>query len=94
MGKGSRRQPRRLPKKLRQIRDALGLSQNQILKEMGLDDKYTRNNLSNFETGKRGTPWAIQLGYARLANISVDLLLDDKLALPEDLLKGLSDRRA
>ena len=93
MGKHSRRKPRRLPKKLRLIRDALGLSQNQILKEMGLDDKYTRNNLSNYETGKRETPWPIQLGYARLANISVDLLLDDKLELPDHLRNARPGKR-
>jgi transcriptional regulator with XRE-family HTH domain len=93
MGKHSRPQPRRLPKKLRLIRDALGLSQSQILKEMGLDDKYTRNNLSNYETGKRETPWPIQLGYARLADISVDLLLDDKLELPDHLVKPRASKR-
>lgn len=93
MGKGPRRQPRRLPEKLRQIRNALGLSQSQILKEMGLDDRYKRNNLSNFETGKRGTPWPIQLGYARLAKISVDLLLDDKLELPDYLRNPFPSKR-
>jgi transcriptional regulator with XRE-family HTH domain len=87
MGKKPRVKPRHLGKKLRQIRRALGLSQNEMLKRMGLDGDYGRNNLSNFERDRREPPSPILLGYARLARIRVDLILDDKLELPDRLLK-------
>jgi transcriptional regulator with XRE-family HTH domain len=87
MGKKPRTKPRRLGKKLRQIRRALGLSQNEMLKQMGLDGEHTRNNLSNFELDRREPPSPIVLGYARLARIRVELILDDKLELPDRLLR-------
>ncbi|MFN2531696.1 MAG: hypothetical protein ABR555_10390 [Pyrinomonadaceae bacterium] len=86
MGKRPRHKPRRLGKKLQQIRHAQGLSQTQILKEMGLEGKYERNNLSNFETNKREPPMIIVLGYARLAGIDANLILDDKAQLPKEIL--------
>ena len=86
MGKSARPRPSGLGKKLRQIREALGLSQNEILKRMGLDEEYGRNNLSNYEHDKREAPWAIVLGYARVARINVDLIVDEKLELPKHLL--------
>ncbi len=85
MGKKPRRKPRRLGKKLRQIRLALGLSQNEMLKRMRLDGKYGRNNLSNFELNKREAPLPIVLGYARLGRIRVDVIVDDQLELPDRL---------
>ena len=94
MGKNPRQKPRRLGRKLCQIRAALGLSQNQILRKMGLDDKYSRNNLSNYETDKREAPLPILLGYARLAGISVDDIIDDKLPLPKHLPDFAPKKRA
>ena len=94
MGKNPRHKPRRLGKKLCQIRAALGLSQNAILMEMGLDNKYTRNNLSNYELDRREAPLPILLGYARLAGISLDVIVDDKLPLPKHLLTAAPAKRA
>ena len=92
MGRKSRLKPRRLGQKLRHIREALGISQNEMLRRMGLDEEYGRNNLSNYELDKREPPLSIVLGYARLAGISVDLIVDDKLDLPKDFLKSGSRR--
>jgi transcriptional regulator with XRE-family HTH domain len=83
MGRKPRPKPRRTGKKLRQIRATLGLSQNEILKRMGLEKECGRNNLSNYELDKREPPASVVLGYAQLAGINVKFIIDDKLELPD-----------
>jgi len=83
MGRRARHKPRRLGKKLQLIRQALGLSQNQMLVKIGLDEKYTRNNLSNYELDVREAPLDIVLGYARVGGMTVEMLVDDKVELPK-----------
>ena len=93
MGKKPRTKPRRLGKKLRQIRETLGLSQNEMLRRAGLDKKYGRNNLSNYELDKREPPYPILLGYSHVSGIPINVILDDKLALPQEFLRTpASDR--
>jgi transcriptional regulator with XRE-family HTH domain len=82
MGRYPRRRQRRLGEKLRQIRDALGLSQSQIVHRLGLVDEFTRTNISNYEQDEREPPLFVLLEYARLAGICLDLLVDDKRDLP------------
>jgi transcriptional regulator with XRE-family HTH domain len=41
--------------------------------------------ISNFEQGKREPPIQLLLAYARLANIPLEILADDKLDLPAKL---------
>ncbi len=38
--------------------------------------------ISGYETGKREPPLPVLLKYARLAGVSTDVLIDDKLKLP------------
>ena len=83
MGRRARHKPSRLGKKLQLIRQALGLSQNQMLVKIGLDEKYTRNNLSNYELDVREAPLDIVLGYARVGGMTVEMLVDDKVDLPK-----------
>jgi len=85
MGKRPRRKQERLPEKLLQIRVALGLSQNEILRAIGAQDELLRTNISNYELGEREPPLFVLLGYARLAGISTDVLIDDELDLPVKL---------
>lgn len=75
--------PARLPEKLLQIRKSLDLSQNTLLSEMGLQDKLFRSNISQYELGTREPSLLVLLEYARLANVYVDVLIDDNLDLPE-----------
>lgn len=82
MGRYPRRRQRRLGEKLRQIRDALGLSQSQIVHRLGLVDEFTRTNISNYEQDEREPPLFVLLEYARLAGICLDVLVDDKHDLP------------
>ena len=85
MGPYPRLRQQRLPEKLRAIRDALGLSQTELLRRLGAEDLIEYNRISEFETGKREPPLAILLLYARAANVWMDVLVDDELDLPGKL---------
>jgi Helix-turn-helix. len=75
----------RLPEKLLSIRLALGLSQNEMLGKLGLDDKLSRTSISAYELGTGEPPLPTILEYARLAGICTDVLLDDEIDLPDKL---------
>lgn len=85
MGRGSRLRPRRLAEKLTQIRSNFGLSQNEIISRLGLEDVLIREDISAFERGVREPPLPILLRYAQTAGVSTDVLIDDKLNLPKRL---------
>jgi len=85
-GKGRMKQER-LAEKLKQIRLALGLSQTEMLYRLGAEDLITYHQISRYETGTREPPLRILLQYARVANVSTDVLIDDELDLPEKLPK-------
>ncbi len=80
-----RQRPARLAEKLRQIRLALGLSQSEVVKRLGIEDQVDAARISGFETGLREPTLMIILQYARAANVWADVLIDDELDLPEDL---------
>jgi transcriptional regulator with XRE-family HTH domain len=85
MGRASRAKPKRLAAKLLQIRTALDLSQNGLIRRMGLDDDLTQAEISAFERAIRIPPLHVLLSYARAAGLCVDLLIDDGLDLPTKL---------
>lgn len=79
MGKTKRESPRKLAKKLRQIRLSLGLSQGDMAKRVDLKERAA---ISGYELGTREPPLPVLLRYARLVGISTDVLIDDRLKLP------------
>ena len=83
MGGKARPKPKRLAEKLLQIRQALGLSQNEMIKRLGVE--LTRNRISDYELDMGEPPLPILLRYARAAGICVDALIDDELDLPARL---------
>lgn len=83
MGRKARLRPERLPEKLRQIRIALGLSQTEMLNRLEFDIHYSR--ISEYEPGKNEPALPILLKYARMAGVSMDVLVDDELNLPAKL---------
>lgn len=85
MAKYPRRKPARLTEKLVQIRTALKLSQNGMVRHLGLDDEIVRETVSGYELGTIEPPLPILLAYARAANVYVDALIDDDLDLPARL---------
>lgn len=85
MGRSARLKPKRLAEKLLQIRNALGLSQNQMIRRLELTDVLYQSNISGFEVGEREPALPILLKYARAAGICLDMLIDDELDLPDSL---------
>jgi len=82
---GARFSTKRLGEKLRQIRDALGLSQSEMLRRLGFEDELWYTQVSAYETGRREPPLIILLEYARAAGVCPELLIDDELDLPAKL---------
>ena len=80
-----RQKPERLAEKLRQIRLALGLSQDGMLERLDLAEEFFRSRISAYELGNREPPLPVLLRYARLVGISTDVLIDDELDLPARL---------
>jgi transcriptional regulator with XRE-family HTH domain len=85
MGAQTRRTPKRLPEKLREIRVKLGLSQNEMIRRMGLEEGLTREQVSSFELGRRQPNLMTLWAYANAANLYVDALILDSMDLPESL---------
>ncbi len=85
MGRASLEKPERLAEKLCQIRTALNLSQNGLIRWLDLTDKLTQAKISAFERGVRIPPLLVLLRYARKFNINVEILIDDELDLPKKL---------
>lgn len=85
MGRASRKKPSRLAGKLLEVRTKLELSQNGIIKRMGLENELAREEISAFERSIRVPPIPVLLSYSRVAGICLDVLVDDELDLPEKL---------
>jgi transcriptional regulator with XRE-family HTH domain len=85
MGVRARQRPERLAEKLLQIRLALGLSQSELLRRLELEDAISYKKISDYERGQREPSLLILLRYARAANVSTDVLIDDELHLPAKL---------
>lgn len=85
MGQAPRPKPKRLAEKLLQVRSALGLSQNEMIRHLGLADVLTQKRISAFELGEREPSLPVLLEYARVAGVWVDVLIDDELDLPASL---------
>lgn len=85
MGRVSRPKPKRLGEKLLQVRTALGLSQNGMLRLLGLDENLFRSAISGYELETREPPLPVLLKYARIAGVCLDILVDDELDLPTRL---------
>jgi transcriptional regulator with XRE-family HTH domain len=74
MGKTAREGPKKLGKKLKQIRERFGLSQNEMLVRLGLDKRLTRTAISGFELGTSEPSLLVLRRYARLAGVSTDAI--------------------
>jgi transcriptional regulator with XRE-family HTH domain len=87
MGAVARIKPKHLAVKLRRIREAFGLSQTEMLKRLGFEDRIAYHRISNYELGTGEPPLPVLLAYARLAGVSTDVLIDDEMDLPKRLTK-------
>jgi transcriptional regulator with XRE-family HTH domain len=77
--------PARLGEKLLQIRIALGLSQDGMLRRLGLEEDYGRHYVSGFETGEREPSLRVLLRYSQAAKVWINAIVDDDVDLPEKI---------
>jgi transcriptional regulator with XRE-family HTH domain len=82
-----KQKPERLAGKLLRVRQALGLSQNEMIKRLGFEGELIQAHVSAYERERenRVPPPGVLLQYARCANVEMDVLVDDSLDLPEEL---------
>lgn len=85
MGRTPSEKPAKLSKKLCHIRKELNLSQGDMVRQLGLEHKLTRVDISKYERGVRVPALLTLLRYAQTAGIWVDVLIDDELDLPRTL---------
>ncbi len=83
----SRPKPTRLAEKLVEIRSKLDLSQNAMIRRVGLSDHLTQNRISAYELGEREPPLYVLLAYARACGGGefLEHLIDDEMELPEKI---------
>ena len=80
---GRRRQkPKHLAAKLLAIRQKLGVSQLELNRQLEFPN-HVYYRISEYESGRREPNLLLLLRYARLANLTVESLIDDELDLPK-----------
>jgi transcriptional regulator with XRE-family HTH domain len=89
----ARRRPERLAEKLLQIRTALGISQTEMHRRLGVDEEIPYTRISDYELDKTEPTLMVLLQYARAAGVPTEALIDDTLDLP-DKLPGPTDHEA
>ena len=83
MGKSKEEKPERIAEKLRQLRIALNFSQSEMADALARQDvKIYRGYIGNYETGRSLPSLLILRAYAKVARISMDVMVDDELDLP------------
>ncbi len=85
MGRAAREKPLQLAEKLVQIRAALKVSQDGLLRRLGIEERLTREDVSKYERGLREPSLPTLLKYARAVGVMVDMLIDDEVDLPAKL---------
>lgn len=80
-----RPKPRRLAEKLKHIRLTLGLSQTEMLQQLGLEESMHYSRISEYEKGSREPSLFTLLQYARVAGVHLESIVDDHADLPAKL---------
>jgi transcriptional regulator with XRE-family HTH domain len=85
-----RKKPARLAEKLLTIRQGLSLSQDGIIRRLGLENEIERDYVSKFERGILEPTLNVLLAYARAISTTgqgefLETLMDDAKDLPVDL---------
>jgi transcriptional regulator with XRE-family HTH domain len=87
MGSARRQSPKLLARKLLQIRQTIGggLSQEEMVRHLGLTSEIDRTYISRYETGALEPPLKVLLRYAELAGLHLEVLADDGLLMPDEI---------
>lgn len=84
MGRAKKVTPKHLSKKLTAIRKNLGLTYEELITRLDCPEiPLYRASISQYESGKIEPPLPVLLRYAKLVNISTDVLIDDDIDLEE-----------
>ena len=81
----ARPRPRRLAEKLCQIRNTLGLSQSELLRQLRVQDEIPYTRISDYELDKNEPTLMVLLEYARVAGVHLEEIVDDRMELPSKL---------
>ncbi|MCU0351983.1 MAG: type II toxin-antitoxin system MqsA family antitoxin, partial [Flavobacterium sp.] len=81
MGSAKRPRPEKLAEKLLIIRNKVngGLSQNEMIRKLGLENQIEQERISKYERGILEPPWFVLCAYAELANVWLEVLVKDDL---------------
>ena len=74
----TRPQPAKLGQKLKRIREHLNLTLDEMAEQLGRQDQGRRSRVYEWETGIRQPDLTSLLAYARLVEVSTDILIDDE----------------
>lgn len=86
--------PKRLGTKLRQIREALGLTQVEMLKRLGLPGVINQSTISAYERNAKLPPYFVLARYGDVANVWIDVLVRDSLELPTKIPSPTKSKHA
>jgi transcriptional regulator with XRE-family HTH domain len=81
----ARPRPRRLAKKLLQIRRILGLSQSELRTKLGVAQEITNTRISEYERNKKEPNLFVLREYARVAGVNLQRITDDLQDLPRKI---------
>jgi transcriptional regulator with XRE-family HTH domain len=94
MGQRQRPRPKRLSEKLRQIRERLDLTQQEMAERLQhIESPPQPGHISEFENGRREPSLIYLLSVARMAGLQMERLVDDDLDLPKRLSGNASPER-
>lgn len=86
MGRRSRPQPRRMRFKLHAIRKHLNLTLKEMVERLEYHESpLYPHYILEYEQGRRDPPVLVLLRYARVARVTMEMLVDDEMELPEKL---------
>lgn len=90
MGRTSRLSylPKRLGEKLLAIREALNKTQSEMLEALNRQGEFltlTQNVISDYEKNRREPPPLVLYAYGKIANVYIDVLVDDEIELPQKI---------
>jgi transcriptional regulator with XRE-family HTH domain len=77
------KKPLRINEKLAQIRTLLGLTEDEMLRHLDLEEEFSSEDILNYELGQREPPLYVLLSYGRSVGVCLDVLVDEKMDLPE-----------
>ena len=84
MGRAKRPSPKKLSRKLKNVRLRLGLTQAEMARELKARSRSSsvhQGHVSEFERGEREPSLLVLLAYSRLAGVAMEALVDDALSM-------------